>query len=465
MMKTDFAPNRRFPGKELFVFLLSLYLLSMGKGYYSTDGEVMFKMTWAIVEQRRLGFPCEERLPNAPPGRDGLCYSKYGPGQSLALIPFYIFGRSLKWIFPRGNLALMGKWFADRANSFFTAFTVLIVGTWSSDLFGNANIALALSIIYGLSTLAWPYAKFNFNQPLTSLLLLMGFYFLWNYRKTANARYILLSGLSFGYLLFTRISAIVAIPWAFLIWRDVLQKYRFKLGYLVLWFSLISLFLLLNIGYNFYAFGRFFGGYAGEKWNTPFLIGLYGLLMSSGKGLLLFVPISNLFPWGLAKFFEQGKKLEAIICLGLLLTFLAFHAPFWTWHGGWSWGPRFLVPIMPFLVIPLGALWKYKSGKGFLLLFAFFGFLIQMLGTAVNFSDFMLQVNDETKILFIPEYSPLKGHFLMLTHQLELIDIAPVDLEAFGINNKWCEIGLSALYFLLLGWSSLKIFSFLRKGR
>lgn len=83
----------------------------------------------------------------------------------------------------------------------------------------------------------------------------------------------------------------------------------------------------------------------------------------------------------------------------------------------------------------------------------------------MNFSDFMLQVNDETKILFIPEYSPLKGHFLMLTHQLELIDIAPVDLEAFGINNKWCEIGLSALYFLLLGWSSLKIFSFLRKGR
>ncbi len=218
----------------------------------------------------------------------------------------------------------------------------------------------------------------------------------------------------------------------------------------------ILAFLLLAISYNLYAFGRITGGYASEKWDTPFFVGLYGLLMSSGKGLLLFAPIAYLFPWALARFFNLGKRLEAVICSGLLISFIAFHAPFWTWHGGWSWGPRFLVPIMPFLTLPFGGI--------IVILASFASFVVQFLGVGVNFAEYMLLVNDETKILFIPEYSPISGHFSILFYDKGPIDLAPVNLRAFGVSEGF-DKGLLTVYLAILTLSLWRLRgNFTRRG-
>jgi hypothetical protein len=32
---------------------------------------------------------------------------------------------------------------------------------------------------------------------------------------------------------------------------------------------------------------------------------------------------------------------------------LVFYGAWWAWHGGWCWGPRFLVPLMPLSCLPL----------------------------------------------------------------------------------------------------------------
>jgi len=450
---------KRFPAKWVFLLVLSIYLLTIGKGYYSTDGEVMLKLTWALVEQWKLGFPCEERLPNAPPGRDGLCYSKYGLGQSLALIPFYLFGPNLHPLFPKGNPVLMGKWFADRANSVFTALTAVLVGLWAFKLFGETDTAIALSLIYSLATMAWPYAKFNFNQPLTTLCLTAGFYALWCYKGELSAA--LLSGLAFGWGFLTRISDIIALPWALLLWAYHKGRHL-NVSHFWAWSTIILITVALTVGYNFYAFGKLMGGYSGEKWSTPLFVGLYGLLMSSGKSLFLFVPLTFLLPQALAGFFKSGKRLEAIICGGLLVTYLVFYASFWTWHGGWSWGPRFLVPTMPFLVLPLGALWTDKHGKYAVLSIAAFSLVIQFLGVAVNFAEYMLEVNDETKILFIPQYSPILGHFYGLLHLKWPIDLAPADLSPFGLGKGY-SISLLAIYLLSLVWGLEGILRSLRQ--
>lgn len=436
----------------LFTFLISVYLLSMGKGYYSTDGEVMLKFTWSLVEHKSIGFPCEERLPNAPPGRGGFCYSKYGIGHSLALMPFYLLGRNLRVVFTHGNPTLMGKWFADRANAVFTALSAVIIERWAFELFGNLWQAMAICLIYALSTPAWPYAKFNFNQPLTTLCLVAGYYTLWRYKDSLALRLILLSGISFAWLVLTRISDSIALLWVLPIFGKLIRKKSLKISHIVPWVFAILIAFAFTLGYNFYAFGKLLGGYAEEKWSTPIFEGLYGLLMSSGKGLFLFVPVSMLLPWALAKFYHRGMRVETVIFSGILVTSLAFYAPFWTWHGGWSWGPRFLVPVLPFIVLPLGTLLEDRMGRYIVFTLALTGFFVQILGVGVNFAEYMLLVNDETKVLFIPSYSPIVGHLSALLHQKDLVDLAPVSLEPFGVGKTWGKILLIS-YISFLLWS------------
>ncbi len=448
--------KRSFPGKWIFLTLLSIYLLTMGNGYYSTDGEVMFRLTLTLVEKGNLGFQCEARLPNAPPGKGGLCYSKYGLGQSLALVPFYVLGKGLHLILHDGDPILMGKWFADKANAVFTASTGLLVGLWALNLFGKVDTAVALALVYGLATMAWPYAKFNFNQPLAALCITGGFYFLWRYIQRPSLTLVLWSGLAFGWALLTRLSDLITIPWATLFFWKKLKSRELYLPHFLTWILPILLALSLSLGYNLYAFGKVTGGYEGEKWSTPLFVGLYGLLMSSGKGLFLFVPLVFLLPWALAKFLKMGRSLETALCAGLLVSYVLFHAPFWTWHGGWSWGPRFLVPTMPFLVLPLGTLWNDRSIRHVVVLASSLSAVVQFLGVGVNFAEYMLMVNDETKILFIPEYSPILGHFSILFNGKGPIDLAPVNLAAFGLSEGFSK-GLLAVYLFILSLSLKKL--------
>ena len=47
----------------------------------------------------------------------------------------------------------------------------------------------------------------------------------------------------------------------------------------------------------------------------------------------------------------------------MLLTALYFvvYAKWYMWHGGYSWGPRFLVPVIPFVSLVAGAGWDWLA--------------------------------------------------------------------------------------------------------
>lgn len=87
-----------------------------------------------------------------------------------------------------------------------------------------------------------------------------------------------------------------------------------------------------------------------QLWHTiPQLLG------SLDKGLFIFCPILILGVFGWKEFASRYRP-EALLCAGLIVANLLLAGAWHSWEGGWSWGPRLLVPAIPLWLLP-AAFW------------------------------------------------------------------------------------------------------------
>ena len=80
--------------------------------------------------------------------------------------------------------------------------------------------------------------------------------------------------------------------------------------------------------------------------------GLAGLLISPGRGLFWYAPILFIAFAAFPRFFRT-HPVEAVLVAVVSLSSLFLHAAYVIWWGGFGWGPRFLVPIIPLWCFPL----------------------------------------------------------------------------------------------------------------
>lgn len=465
----DASPNNASPvvlarpirGLCVWVTLLFLgvYLLSSGTGFYSTDGETMLRTTWAIVDRGRLAVPCDPGQPSAVEGRDSRCYSRYGLGQPLAAAPLYLVGRGVAAVLSHLDYGEVQRFVMARFNQIISALAVGMVCAVGALLYRSWRAGVGLALLYGLGTLALPYARFYFNEPLVTLGLVVGLYGLVRRAQGAPTTWLVVGGVGFGWAVLTRPPVVVLLPlflvYLWSVWPDRMPSSS-RLWGLAAFAVPVVLLGWVQVVYQLWAFGSpFGGGYAGETWGTPLWTGLYGLLLSPGKGLVIFVPLVLLAPLGWATWWTEGRRREVRLSVGVAVVWLLVHAPWWTWHGGWSWGPRFLVPVLPFLILPIASLWRQGWLMRVLIVaLAAAGFAVQLGGVLVDFGDYMLLVNDEDKVLFDPNYQPIWGHYRMIR------DGAPPDLVFVAMTARaalaWV-LGAAGLIFLAVakiwrGW-------------
>jgi hypothetical protein len=81
-------------------------------------------------------------------------------------------------------------------------------------------------------------------------------------------------------------------------------------------------------------------------------------LLLSGTGLIVVAPVWALTGFGLVVLWRQGLRSEAAVVGAVAGAFVVYNAAYWLPFGGFSAGPRFLVPLLPFLALPIAAAFR-----------------------------------------------------------------------------------------------------------
>ncbi len=406
----------------LLVFFLSLYILTAPGAIHESDGLSMYEVTKSIVEYHNFSVPEGEVT-----GTEGLhhrYYSPYGIGQSIFAVPLYVLGKILSSfvnIEPRFLIKFMVSMFSPIV----TAFTCLLIYKLGRKFDYSIRTSAILSLSYGLATMAWPYSKMFFSEPLLNLFILSSVYLVIGLGGQGRLRAIWFSGIFLGLAIITKIAALILIP-SFLVYVALLSREegnflrisKDTVRNLVSFAIPVAVFILLVGFYNYVRFGSaFITGYIPENigFSTPFLLGLYGLLASPGKSFFLYNPILGVSLFGLVEFYKKKAK-EFVLFVLLVLTNLFFFSIYKFWEGGWGWGPRFLVIIIPYFILFLGTFLEKHRAKKWVLIISLVliaSFLVQMPAILVTYQrhyyemSLIFEEDFTQRINFEPKYSPL----------------------------------------------------------
>jgi hypothetical protein len=228
----------------------------------------------------------------------------------------------------------------------------------------------AAAVTLGLCTLVLPFSTLYFSHVLAALLGFAAFAVLWRERDRAGSLPLvalagLLAGLAFA------------------------SEYPLGLGGAVLGAYAISRGPRLRRGlayaggaiagaaplfaYNLWAFGSLAHlsyanavktqGVTGHDVLGSNSTGFFGIsmpnprvaleLLFSSKGLLTLAPVLAMGVVGTVLLHRRGRRAEAWTIGGLALVYLAYNSGYWLPFGGGTPGPRFLMPLIPFLALPL----------------------------------------------------------------------------------------------------------------
>jgi len=188
---------------------------------------------------------------------------------------------------------------------------------------------------------------------------------------------------------------------------------------------------LLSLGWNGLRYGSIWdSGYvASESFSAPWLTGITGLLVGPARGIVWYSPVLLLGIGGVGWFWRQARWVLGVV-LAITLVYVGVYGKWYMWHGGYSWGPRFLLPLLPFLALLMGPAWQGaverqrwgRTGRLLIVLLVMLSTVVQWLGLLIPFSLVQDWLAATVEPLFAPEtfvrlaYSPLllQGRFLTL---------------------------------------------------
>jgi Dolichyl-phosphate-mannose-protein mannosyltransferase len=361
---------------SLMLFLLVFLCYSYWGGQGGANAGSRMALIASIVEYHQLSIdPYENRIGNDKAFYNGHYYSDKAIGTSVLGVPVYAVYREASGVEPFSTAR------RELSNPLYP-LTVAVVALPSAILSvllyqlmrllgGSRTWALLLSVFYSFGTLAFPFSTLFYGHQVAAAFAFAAFFALVKVRLHASASadsssawLLLAAGILASLAVLTEYQAVLIVALLFL-YAATFVKPKRRLGLYILggvpgaalllaynWFTLDSPFSLAYSYVSNPAFAEMKTGLFGitqPRWSSfaDIMLGSRGLLRQS-----IFLWLLPLGIWQMSRTAQWRRECALCVCIGLAFITMnsAYYLPF---GGGLTPGARFLVPSLPFLMVPL----------------------------------------------------------------------------------------------------------------
>jgi hypothetical protein len=374
------ADRLRWPreaGPWVFVILLGSYAFFWHSRDWNSASRLM--LTYAVVDRHTVVLDGLDEQTGDKAFFQGHYYCDKPPGFSLvATAPYALARRTLGLPSHPLYRKALAYWPADYwvtlgTSGLFTALSGVILAGLARELGCGPRRSLLVALAYGLTTPAYAYATMSYGHQLSSFALLASFALLWRTdRDDARGSFWMIAA---GFLaaaaavIELSLGPLAAILGLYLLAQVIGGKRRapalafFAVGALVptsilLGYNQLAFGSPWEMGYFHHATKIFAAVHSAENplgLRRPDVGKAVPLLWGRYRGLLFYAPVlAASLPgwlilvrrrlWGMA-------VTSALVVAAVFLVNLSY--PEWT--GGWSTGPRLLVTLLPFAMLPVAA--------------------------------------------------------------------------------------------------------------
>jgi hypothetical protein len=345
--------------------------------------------------------------------------------------------------------------------------------------------AIVLGMVLAFGTPIWVYSKIYVAEVLLALYLSFILYGVVRLQNGGERGASALTGFGLGLAALTKYAI---MPAAGILALPALRQWR-RWRVVLIGIVLFGVLLAIALWYNEIRTGSpWSSGYGrqgtADAFSTPILVGLYGLLLSSGKGIIWFAPITLLIPAGLLAWWRKDRWMGLAVAASLILTTLLY-AGFEHWAGDGSWGPRYLIPLIPVGVAAVAVrLADRERGRRRLwwaavVVLGLAGIVVQKGGVFISIGAQMREAGDYpyeramndprfmTESHWNPYYSPIVSHWKMLSRNLDEHrrgEVPRVSLRSGGGRLGLDERQAQALTHGLDVWAAYGIYAGLPRG-
>ncbi len=307
----------------------------------------------------------------------------------------------------RENDEFFSRMFFSSYNAFITAIGCVLLFALVR-MFGYSQlVSLAATLIYGLATLAWPYAKFDFSEPTLVMFVLLTLYLILRWGEDRRSRWLLLAGITALASVATKYFSGVLVPFMLLEvillhWekhpslKELPQAVK-PVALFCAPFAVVAAPAVWYLSHRYGYYPSILDAWAGVQrgWlPLPMDIGLRGLLFSPGRSFFLYSPPTVLAILSVVPFVRR-HGLRTIGILAIILIYFLIYSKKPAWHGGAGWGARYQVLIIPLVILLVTPLIqkaiheRHRWARYALVITFILGVSFQLLGVSIYFENYL----------------------------------------------------------------------------
>lgn len=433
-----------------------------------------FDLVRAILDEHTLRIDHYHQNTEDKAVFQGHYYSDKAPGIALLALPAVAASRPvirLGGVDPHSPRGLITQTYIATiaAVCLPSAFAAGCLFLLTGRLNGSEQAAGFAAFSMALATPVWPWSTIFFGHAVAGAFLLFAFAAALQLRDCASGlpevAWALAVGLTAGWATVCEYPAVPAsamlVLLAFaLVWhRGADSRGRVIVGVGVGTLACLAVLMTyqyaafgspLAMGYTHYESGAFpwmARGFLGLTF--PRVDVLFKLLLGFHLGLFWLAPVTVAAAVGLWQMRKKVQRSVIAAAFAIPIYYWLFNGAFSGWHGGWSYGPRYMGAGIAILCVGLAAAWSRASRKirQLMAVLAAWGFALSLMAVATT-----AQPPQSYRVPVTQLIAPSFWHGHLSLNQVSMLTASEATRAAFNLGELLGLHGLASLIPLVLFW-------------